>query len=59
MQKKHKDKRPLSQLNESVNDFVIGSNTNGEVTEDETVWPQINCFVNNIRSATLDEKNVR
>ena len=35
-------KKQLSQLNETLNDFVIGNNTNSIKTEDQTLEPQAN-----------------
>ena len=40
--KKHQHKRPLSQLNETSNDFVIGDDTNASAIGNETLEPQTN-----------------
>ena len=38
--KRNQQKRQLSHLNETLNDFVIGSNTNESITENETLESQ-------------------
>ena len=43
--KKNHQKRQLIQLNETLNDFIFGNNTNASAIGNETVEPQtIGCF---------------
>ena len=56
--KNHQHKRQLSQLNETLNDFVIGNNTNSSAIGDETLEPQKNSCSNNFWRIVLVESSV-
>ena len=55
--KRHQKKRLLSHLNESLNDFVIGTNSRACVAGDHTVEPQSIGLVDNNEGEALDENS--
>ena len=44
-------------MNESSNDFIVGTNTNADVAEDETVEPQADGIVNDFGRSTVGENS--
>ena len=55
--KKSLQKRHLSQLNETFNDFVIGNNTNASAMGNETLEPQANGRYNNFDKIVAGENS--
>ena len=53
--KKQQHKRQLSQLNDTLNGFVIGNNINVSAVEDENLEPQTNSRFQNFGRVTLRE----
>ena len=54
---KHQHKRQLSQLNETLIDFVIGNNTNADVNGSDCLETQTSGFVNSFGSSTVGENS--
>ena len=44
-------------MNESSTDFIVGTNTNADVAEDETVEPQADGLVNDFGRSTVGENS--
>ena len=55
--KKHQHKRQLSQLSETLNDFVIRNHTNSNVIGDEFLGFRINSFYNLFGRTTVYENS--
>ena len=56
--KKHQNKKLLSKLNETSNDFIIGSDTNADKIENETVEPQTSGLVNSFGKSAVGENSI-
>ena len=55
LKKQHQNKRQLIQLNKTLNDFIIGNDTNPDAIENETLEPLTNGIANSFGRFTVGE----
>ena len=57
LKKKHRNKKQLSHLNETLNDFMLGIDTNADAIQNETLQPPTSNLFDNFGRFTVGENS--